>query len=526
MKKNSPITGNNIQLSDDDRIISTTDLKGKISYINPIFKDISGFSEEELIGENHNIVRHPEMPTAAFASLWKTVASGKAWMGLVKNRCKNGDHYWVDAYVMPIKKNGVTTEYQSVRLKADDSAISRAESQYKKLLEGEKPESNFFMKVSLRNKLMFMNILALLPLVIAYIFKVSEPVLLLAALATVLIIMLNTYLLTKPIERLTKQAKEIYDDSLMSYIYTGRADDFACIELALKVQDSKINSVVARLHDTTSILNNIASKSSESSEQAHQGALAQHGELAEVASAMVEMIEIVKDVAEHATKASGSTEASLSEAILGKDVVNEAIKSINGLAKEIQHASEVIENLSEHSVNIGDILGVIKGIAEQTNLLALNAAIEAARAGDHGRGFAVVASEVRQLASKTQESALEIEAVIEQLQVKIEQAVGVMGESRNQAENSVTNAEKVGDSLESITSSVSYVNELNQKIATASEAQSVAAHDIDQNIVNISDAADRVSKGAKKNLHSNDHMVKLIHSLDKLIFQFMKKSEA
>jgi len=113
MRMNLPVTGRDVSISDTANILSTTDLNGDITYVNPDFIKISGFEESELLGQHHNIVRHPDMPTEAFADLWSSVRGGSSWMGMVKNRCKNGDHYWVSAFVTPISRNGRVVEYQS-----------------------------------------------------------------------------------------------------------------------------------------------------------------------------------------------------------------------------------------------------------------------------------------------------------------------------------------------------------------------------------------------------------------------------
>ena len=136
MKKNFPLSGQEQILDDAMQIISTTDRKGIIRYINEDFIRTSGFSEAELLGQNHNIIRHPHMPPAAFQDLWDTVKQGKAWMGVVNNRCKNGDHYWVDAYVTPIREGNEVTGYQSVRVKADRQLIARAERFYRDVNQG------------------------------------------------------------------------------------------------------------------------------------------------------------------------------------------------------------------------------------------------------------------------------------------------------------------------------------------------------------------------------------------------------
>jgi len=143
MKNNQPVTNTEVALSEHDTIVTQTDLKGTITYANQDFIRISGFSEEELIGKNHNLVRHPDMPVAAFADLWDTLKQGKPWNGLVKNRCKNGDYYWVNAYVSPIEKNGAVTGYTSMRTKPSRDQIEAATNLYRSLNAG---TANFALK--------------------------------------------------------------------------------------------------------------------------------------------------------------------------------------------------------------------------------------------------------------------------------------------------------------------------------------------------------------------------------------------
>lgn len=127
MKINLPVSG--IEKSfPSGAIVSKTDLKGAITYANDAFIDLSGFNREELIGKNHNLVRHPEMPAAAFAWLWGTVKTGQPWRGIVKNRCKNGDHYWVEAFVVPVKEKGEIVEYMSVRSPPAREQVAEAAS--------------------------------------------------------------------------------------------------------------------------------------------------------------------------------------------------------------------------------------------------------------------------------------------------------------------------------------------------------------------------------------------------------------
>ncbi len=130
MKMNLPVTGRNVDFAPDANILSTTDLTSAITYANQDFIDVSGYSRDELLGAPHNVLRHPDMPSQAFAHMWQTLRAGRSWMGMVKNRCKNGDHYWVSAYATPVTRDGATVEYQSVRTKPDARQVAAAERAY------------------------------------------------------------------------------------------------------------------------------------------------------------------------------------------------------------------------------------------------------------------------------------------------------------------------------------------------------------------------------------------------------------
>lgn len=136
MRLNMPITNVERHLKDGETIVSKTDLKGRILYVNRPFMEISGFTDEELIGGPHNIVRHPDMPAAAFADLWQTLKSGKLWNAMVKNRCKNGDHYWVEANANPIWKGDHIIGFTSVRTKPTRSQVEEADRIYRMFNEG------------------------------------------------------------------------------------------------------------------------------------------------------------------------------------------------------------------------------------------------------------------------------------------------------------------------------------------------------------------------------------------------------
>lgn len=255
-------------------------------------------------------------------------------------------------------------------------------------------------------------------------------------------------------------------------------------------------------------------------EQSNSGVMRQQGEIEQVATAMNEMSATVSEVSRNAANAASAAQEADNSAKEGWQVVNTTVETINNLASEVERTSEVIENLKGDSISIGTVLDVIRDIAEQTNLLALNAAIEAARAGEQGRGFAVVADEVRTLASRTQQSTCEINNMIERLQNGASQAVSVMEMGRSKAEESVEQAAKAGEALQSITNVVDNIKSMNMQIASAAEEQSATAEEINRNIVNISEVAQDTAEGSQQTASASDQLAKLASSLQTQVGKF------
>jgi methyl-accepting chemotaxis protein len=201
----------------------------------------------------------------------------------------------------------------------------------------------------------------------------------------------------------------------------------------------------------------------------------------------------VDGVAHSAAQAAADANEATSAAGEGRQIVQQTVSSIQQLAENVRETADVIGRLESDSNKVGSVLDVIKGIAEQTNLLALNAAIEAARAGEQGRGFAVVADEVRTLASRTQQSTEEIQSTIEQLQSAAHSAVEVMSRGTEQATNSVETANKAGVSLETITSTIGRINQMNEQIAHNTEDQRTVAVDIVRHVEEIHQRTEQTS---------------------------------
>ncbi|GBL53351.1 chemotactic transducer PctC [Pseudomonas citronellolis] len=240
----------------------------------------------------------------------------------------------------------------------------------------------------------------------------------------------------------------------------------------------EVAGTARQLHDVSQLVVNASNSSMANSDE-------QATRTNSVAAAINELGAAAQEIARNAADASHHASDASHQAGDGRQVVEQTIAAMNQLSEKISYASTHIEALNSRTVNIGQILEVIKGISEQTNLLALNAAIEAARAGEAGRGFAVVADEVRNLAHRAQESAQQIQGMIEELQVGAREAVNTMGESQRYSLESVEIANRAGQRLASVTGRISEIDAMNQSVATATEEQTAVVDSLNMDITEI-----------------------------------------
>lgn len=515
MRINTPVTDTEYELSETETIVSTTDLQGNITYANPYFVKVSGYSEEELIGAPQNILRHPDMPAAAFADLWATIKRGQPWTGLVKNRCKNGDFYWVLANVTPVVEGGKVIGYMSVRIKPSRAKVAQATELYRAMREGRASnislEQGEVMKkswltplhnlrrMSLGKRNHFnLSLVALSSLALIWLASQGDatvraqwqPWLIGLSIGTLINASFFWYKLQSSvidgIQDAIKTSQTMAGGDFSQSMSTNRTDDIGQLLRALNQLRVNLYSIVRDVRNNFDEIgvatNEIADGNSDLSARTEAQATA----LEETASSMKEIASTVEQNSDHANLAKGMAAQASQIAEKGGAIV--------------KHVVATMDEIGGSSKQIVDIIAIIDSIAFQTNILALNAAVEAARAGEQGRGFAVVAGEVRHLAQRSAAAAKEIKGLIDISSEKIDGGVALAKNAGvtmdeiiasnhgvTQTMNDIASASmEQSDSISQINRAVEEMDEVTQQnAALVEQAASAAAnlHEKTQNVI-------------------------------------------
>jgi aerotaxis receptor len=510
MKTNLPVTEVEHRLNPGQPIVSKTDLKGIITYANQAFVDISGYSREELIGKNHNLVRHPDMPPEAFADLWHTLKRGDPWRGVVKNRCKNGDYYWVEAYVTPIKEKGQIVGYMSVRNEPMREQVAGAEQLYKAVREGKAA-----IPATPSSATKGPGVGGLLALGMAFVFALLTTAVIvgmqwgMAAIAAVgglifsagLVALISVILLRNRVSRIMGTAvnalEMLAEGNFNARVNTAAAGEFGQLLTALESMRINTRAIIADVLYSAKTMEDISVWLKAEMHEVMQRSESQAARAQQASTAMDQMKGSIANISANTAE---TVEASTHTQTLVQEGDKRMEKSRESSVRTVQRVTEsrqTIQNLGEAIRKIGTITDVIKEIADQTNLLALNASIEAARAGEQGRGFAVVADEVRKLAERTSLSTADISVTVAQIQETTNMAIGSMDTVAHEVEDGTRLIEESSASLAEILAATHRTHDMASQIAEMIGQQSLATAHAAQGTEEIADLAQNNSLSIK-----------------------------
>ncbi|BBG59950.1 methyl-accepting chemotaxis protein [Providencia rustigianii] len=469
MSRTPYITQNEHILDEDITLMTTSDLHGNIIHANDFFVQVSGYQLDELMGQPHRIIRHPDMPKEAFADMWRTLKMGEPWTGIVKNRRKNGDHYWVRANIIPMQRNGVITGYMSIRIRATREEIATVEPLYQSMVENRSnrkiykgivlPKRRQFTlsTLSVRWRIRLISIsLFVIWLLMAVVSGLSSSALIIPSLCTFATLLLGNFMLersfAKPIENIMSQALNVARGNRNSIDHMSRVDEIGQIlrsigQLGL-VCRWLINDVSEQVDnvrkDSESLVNDCGELDSHTQRTV--------GYMQQTVATMNQMSVSVKMNADNTLKVDMLSNETSETAVNGGAIMDAVVTTMD----------EIVRSTSK----INSITDVIKTIAFQTNILALNAAVEAARAGEQGKGFAVVANEVRSLASRSASAVNDIRELINDCEKKV-----------SSGKDQVYNA---GNTMKDIVDQVQNVTQLITHISHATTEQAAGISDITQ----------------------------------------------
>jgi len=419
MSSPSYVTQNEYPLDDDTTLMSTTDLHSYMTHTNDTFVKVSGYSLNELLGQPHNLVRHPDMPKAAFADMWYTLQKGEPWSGIVKNRRKNGDHYWVRANAVPMVRRGQVTGYMSIRAKATAEEIAAVEPLYKALNEGrckKRIHKGLVVRKGWLGKLPAMPLRWRVRSVMAVLFMLMAATLAATSagwasfVAAAVVMLLGTLLfeqqIVRPVENVASQALKVATGERNSVQHLNRSDELGLTLRAVGQLGLMCRWLINDVSSQVVSVRNGSDRLAQGNEDLNDRTRQTVTNVQQTVATMNQMAASEQSNSETAAEVDKLSMAASSAATKGGNAMQTVVKTMDDIADSTQR--------------IGSITTLINDIAFQTNILALNAAVEAARAGEQGKGFAVVAGEVRHLASRSANAANDIRKLIDASASKVQ----------------------------------------------------------------------------------------------------------
>ncbi len=521
MRVNLPVTNEEVLFPDDPhaKIISVTDLNGIITDVNDTFTAISGYSREELIGQPQNIVRHPDMPSEVFALMWKNLKEGKAFMGVIKNRCKNGAFYWVNAMILPICVDGRIIGYESVRTRCTDDEKKRAEQNYKKLKKNGK-----FKQSTIDYPLTAVFLILLAVYVCSFINPGIVSSMASAALSLLFIAMISIRrrkFIGKIIDMILPGHED--PDILIANMTNFKGID-AKLEYAIKWRVKLHDTILTRVREASDLLSGYAMENLRRSRLSQQDIQKNSDRTSDISAQLNDVAhnvsEMMHEIMSHVTRTTQASSGTADIVAQSKALSDETKQSFVSLSQAISDINEAISNLNDRVDKIAQSANLIDEISGQTNLLALNASIEAARAGEHGRGFAVVADEVRNLSFKTQSSTVQIHELIDDFKNTAISALNASQQGHADAQAGLEQMHKSNEKLDQVLQEINaiadYANQMHDVVQGYSQTSEKVASKV-ESILSLSDSS---AKTSGKTVDENAKLNRVADDLKEMVERF------
>ncbi len=518
MRINHPVNHHEYPFPPGETLVSTTDLKGRILYVNPAFITVSGFTRDELLGQPHNLIRHPDMPEEAFRDLWASIASGQPWSALVKNRRKDGSFYWVMANVTPLMQGDRPLGYMSVRTEPTREQVQQAEALYAAMrqeaaagrvvhaLAGGRLVMNTplarlrrLLQPGLRGRMALAGAGASAFAAAAASLLAGTPWLggawwahtaLGATVGALVGGVVMGGLAQASLQRLLGWAHRMAAGDLTQVITVSGDGITAQLAQALSQLQVNLRSIVRDARSEVQHMRSATGEIASGNRNLSARTESQAASLQQTASSMEQITTTVRQAAESAAQA-----ASLARQ--ASDVTGRGNQAMSEVTRTMQA-------ISESSRRIGEIIGVIDGIAFQTNILALNAAVEAARAGEQGRGFAVVAAEVRALAQRSGGAAREIKQLIGESQQRVQEGNRLTDDAWQKMSGAAQTVQQVSEVVDVISAGtqeqlggISLVNEAVSKLDAITQQNAALVEEIAASAVQLQGQAANVDEAVQ-----------------------------
>lgn len=517
MKTNLPVTDVRVPFPKDAKIISFTDLKGVITKVNKPFIEISGFTEEELIGKPHNIVRHPDMPAAVFALMWTTIKSGKSFMGIVKNRTKSGDYYWVNAFISPVFDRGHIVGYESVRYPPNEKDVQRSIEVYKKLNSNQPLKPSFpvipkSMQLALGCAAVTAGAFFLHPIAAIAV----------GSLSSYLCVANQRGIMKRKMENAKKLLAKVYDHPVGMLCYSHDREDeiISNVRLLILSNNANMRSMINRVGDAVDELRVKAHACSSYAHESTRYIVEQsersnhiHDSIAHASNEINELEQLVHQTNNYARETSDLVTSTATMSQKNRSALDDISSGSDNMCS-------IIETLAADAEQISNLLKQIISISEHTNLLALNAAIEAARAGEQGRGFAVVADEVRNLAIKSKECTNQIHGTVADLIKNSQIAVQSSRKSRELADAGHEAIQQSAAGFRKVSENIERMSQMTQEMTELISSETVVASQINSDSENVYELSMHCTDISKENDSAIDEVSHIMDNLDDMIKRF------